>query len=424
MYFVEYLYEQLYEFISGLTIVDTHEHLPGREEDRPTETDVLGEYLTHYFSCDLISAGLSKIDLERCRDASLPLAGRWRLVEPYWNAARHTGYGRSLDIAARELYGIEGISAATIEELNGRFVAARKPGHYQKALKEKARIRTSLLDGFQPDKPCDRRYFTPVFRLDLYRGMFANGIASAYEKLNGVSPSGFDDWLEATEKTIDAALAAGCAALKIGDAYNRPLYYADTPRADAEAEYRRFRSGGKPDAFAFSENFQNFMTRFVLRLADERGMVVQIHTGLQEGNGNLLRNADPLLLNNLFLAYPNVVFDIFHMGYPFEHTLSALAKNFANVHIDMCWAHIISPSASVSALYEWLDSVPANKISAFGGDYCFVDGVVGHSIIARQNVSRALAMKVRDGAFDIEQAKDIAQMLLIRNPERIFKLVD
>ena len=166
------------------------------------------------------------------------------------------------------------------------------------------------------------------------------------------------------------------------------------------------------------------MTHFVLRLADERGMSVQIHTGLQEGNGNLLRNADPLLLNNLFLAYPNVVFDIFHMGYPFEHTLSALAKNFTNVHIDMCWAHIISPAASVSALYEWLDSVPANKISAFGGDYCFVDGVVGHSIIARQNVSRALAMKVRDGAFDIEQAKDIAQMLLIRNPERIFKLID
>lgn len=261
-----------------------------------------------------------------------------------------------------------------------------------------------------------------MFRLDLYRGIYSKDCASTYEALNGTPPAGFDSWLEATEKAIDAALAAGCAALKIGDAYDRPLYYADTPRTEAEEDYRRFRSCGQPDNFTFSEGFQNYMTRFVLDWANKRGMTVQIHTGLQEGNGNLLRNADPSLLNNLFMEYPNVVFDIFHMGYPFEHTLSALAKNFANVNIDMCWAHIISPAASVSALYEWLDSVPANKISAFGGDYCFVDSVVGHSIIARQNVSRTLAMKVKDGVFDLDEAKEIAVMLLIQNPERVFRL--
>jgi hypothetical protein len=44
-----------------------------------------------------------------------------------------------------------------------------------------------------------------------------------------------------------------------------------------------------------------------------------------------------------------------------------------------------------SALVEWLDTVPANKISAFGGDYIFVDGVYGHQYLARQNVARALA---------------------------------
>ena len=38
-------------------------------------------------------------------------------------------------------------------------------------------------------------------------------------------------------------------------------------------------------------------------------------------------------------------FDIFHIGYPYQQTLSALAKNFANVYIDMCWAHIISPDS-------------------------------------------------------------------------------
>jgi len=350
------------------------------------------------------------------------LPERWAILEPYWNAAKNTGYCRSISIAARELYGIDKISRETIEELNVRFMAARKPGHFQKALKEKAGIKTSLVDSFNPLIPCDKSFFTPVFRLDLYRGLVSKNSKRMFEELNGSPPAGFDSWLEATEKAIDTALAGGCAALKIGDAYQRPLYYTDTPAAEAKAEYSRFRASAQPDDFAFSEDFQNCMTRFVLKLASERGMTVQIHTGLQEGNGNLLRNSDPALLNNLFMDFPGVNFDIFHMGYPFEHTLSALAKNFANVNIDMCWAHIISPAASVSALYEWLDSVPANKISAFGGDYCFVDGVVGHSRIARQNVSRTLALKVLEGVFGLDEAKEIAQMLFVQNPERIFKL--
>ena len=74
-----------------------------------------------------------------------------------------------------------------------------------------------------------------------------------------------------------------------------------------------------------------------------------------------------------------------------------LAKNFPNVHLDMCWAHIVSPNASVLALQEWIDTVPLNKISAFGGDYLFVDGVYGHQHLARADVVRALAAKVEEG---------------------------
>ena len=48
----------------------------------------------------------------------------------------------------------------------------------------------------------------------------------------------------------------------------------------------------------------------------------------------------------------------------------------------MCWAHMISPTASINALIEYLDSVPTNKNSAFGGDYRFVDGVYGHQYLA------------------------------------------
>ena len=95
---------------------------------------------------------------------------------------------------------------------------------------------------------------------------------------------------------------------------------------------------------------------------------------------------------------------------------------FPNVLIDMCWAHIISPFACVVALEDFLDSVPYNKISAFGGDYLFVDGVYGHLHIARQNISHVLAEKVEQGLFSVAKSIDIAKALFYDNPKRIVQL--
>ena len=122
------------------------------------------------------------------------------------------------------------------------------------------------------------------------------------------------------------------------------------------------------------------------------------------------------------MQYKDVNFDIFHIGYPYQHTLSALAKVFPNVYIDMCWAHIISPTACVNSLVEWADSVPLNKINALGGDYCFIDGVSGHQHMARMNISRALAIKVEEGLFDVEEAKRIGKMMFYDTPKKLFRL--
>ena len=95
------VYDELFEYVKGLEIIDTHEHLPAFEELRERDTDILKEYLTQYFNSDLISAGLSIADYERVINNELPLMERWKLVEPYWEAARNTGYGRVLDISAK-----------------------------------------------------------------------------------------------------------------------------------------------------------------------------------------------------------------------------------------------------------------------------------------------------------------------------------
>ena len=53
------IYNSILDYVKTLEIIDTHEHLPGKEEHLVQNTDILKEYLLHYFSTDLVSSGLS-----------------------------------------------------------------------------------------------------------------------------------------------------------------------------------------------------------------------------------------------------------------------------------------------------------------------------------------------------------------------------
>jgi uncharacterized protein len=430
-------YNEILDHINSLEVIDTHEHLPCREEDRDMDADVLKEFLGHYFNSDLMSAGLPKEDYDRMIEEDLPIMEKWKMVEPYWELSRYTGYGRSLDIVARDLYGIEKIEGSTIEELNDKFLKTLKPGYFKKILKDKCRIRTSLLNvktldtKYDPREEwsihCDRELYSPVYRLeDLINPSFWSQIEKI-EKQSGIRITSLPRWLEATEVLIEKAYSMGAVALKNGLAYLRTLKFERVEKSAAEEEFNHiFRTKHRPDLkdrpVSTGKAFQDYMFHFILDIANRKNLIVQIHTGIQEGSGNILSNSNPEPLSNLFLEYPDVTFDIFHMSYPYQNKLTVLAKNFANVFIDMCWAHIISPNASINALLEWFDTVPLNKISAFGGDYGFIDGVYGHLKLAQQDVAKALSIKIDEGLFDVDKAKMVAKMLFYDNPKNIFKL--
>ena len=417
-------YDRILDRVMDLQIVDTHEHLPYREDAREKNTDVLKEWLQHYFSRDLISAGLPLKDYPKVLDHGRPLMERWDLVEPYWQAARHTGYGRSLAACARDLYGVPCINRSTISRLDDEFQKSLAPGHFRRVLKEKGRIAVSILDS---NLDCDRTWFRSTGNVGpLVRPRSCTEL-NAVAAEAGMTVTCLDEWLEACVRAARRYVERGAVCFKDSLAYVRPLAYERHTRAEAEIAFNRFladlhAADGETLGAIPGIAMQDFTMHWLLAEANRRGWAWQVHTGLLEGSGNLLANADPLRLCNLFLDYPHVRFDLFHIGYPWQHQVSALAKMFPNVTIDMCWAHIISPTACVDALAEWVDTVPLNKISAFGGDYCFIDGVYGHQLMARQNVSAALARKVNEGVLGLDDANEAARMLFVDNPRRLFGL--
>jgi len=410
-------YEHLLNYADNMKIIDTHEHLQPDRNYIGDQPDVLCDYLGHYITTDLTSAGMSEQDLNKVRDYKLDITERFKILEPYLNCVKNTSYYRSLEIAAKKIHKISEISAKTIGELNEKFKKAAVNEDYGRhIMKDICNIEMSINDNWSQDmKWSTTDLFVPTCQFS------PDSFIS--ENLT------FDEYCEKYRQYFLKQKTDGMKTIKNAEAYWRSLYYEDVEYSTAKELYgesvKKYIAAKEENPGAeidLPKKLRDYMMHVLLKTADENNFIIQIHTGLQEGMGNNLENSNPMLLRNLFAKYPNLTFDIFHMGYPYERELTVLAKTHANVYIDLCWAHIISPYAARNAFYEMLDVLPYTKILGFGGDYIFFDGVAGHVTLAKQDICAVLAKRVCGGECDIDLAEKILQSVLHGNAKRIFKL--
>ena len=314
-----------------------------------------------------------------------------------------------------------------------------KEGLYGHVLKEGSGIELSINDVSSVEM--DERFNVPVMNFDNYVLPTSRRDLRELSMVSGRSIHTIEDLLDSLKRHYDS-VAKRIVGVKIGLAYERKLSFDKTERGEAEKVFNRiyrtrtFESidvmpyGSRPLSrnvptgidLADAKPLQDYMVHLIIQLAGRYGHPVQIHTGLHEGNENIISNSNPDLLVNLFMEYPEVKFDVFHAGYPYFRELATIAKNFPNVYPDLCWIHIVSPKAARIILSEWLDMVPSNKILAFGGDYRFVEGVYGHIKIARRNVAKVLNEKVEEEEIGLKQAFSLSKKILRENAIKLFNL--
>jgi hypothetical protein len=406
--------------IHNIRLIDTHEHLITEEEriDRAPGLDFT--YLfSHYANEDLISASNLKGIMNIVFSSDFPMEDRWELFKPYFEEMRNTAYARAVLLAANDIYGISDINDDTYADLSEKIRENSKPGLYRRILKEKSGIDLSIVDGGH--RLHDTSFYRHVERFDRFIMVSSKTEISGLGKEYDMPVHSLEDYILVLRRSFEAGVEYKMVGVKSALAYQRVLKFNNTSADRAASVFDalfRDESVSKGDLKAL----QDYMMHRVLDLADEFGLPVQIHTGLQAGNGNDITNSDPTHLINLFMEHPGVDFCLFHSSYPYGGELSVLAKNFPNVFIDMCWTPVISPSYSTRYLSEWLETVPANKIMVFGGDYSVVEMVYAHSVFARRVVARVLCDKVASGYFSEEEAKSIASKLLRENALEIFRL--
>ncbi len=302
-----------------------------------------------------------------------------------------------------------------MDDLTAAMQKSIRPG-FTREVFDRAGIDVAMNHPFGPKLIYNPDFGKDCFVVDMVDS-FTNLPFIPLSQETGINILGLDDYLKAIDWYFDQ-FASEASAFKVGRAYDRPLFFRDAPKSEAEAIFNRViaanylnQQPGREELTAL----EDFIMHILCRKCGEVGLRMKFHTGLQEGNGNLITNSRAALMANLFSKYPKTGFDIYHISYPYQDELITLAKNFANVTINFCWMWIINPAAGRRALSEMLDTVPANKIHGFGGDYIFVEGVYGHAKIARREIARVLVEKIEEGRFSENYAIQIGNMLLRQN---------
>jgi len=193
------------------------------------------------------------------------------------------------------------------------------------------------------------------------------------------------------------------------------------PDADAVSIFAKVKNGSLTDEEA--GRLGVWMAHKGLELAPEYGLAVAIHCGLVWCCWNDFRVLNPLRLIPLLIRYKDTTFDLYHAGIPWVREIGVMGNQYPNVHLNLVWCHQISPYMTEHMLNEWIDLVPINKITGFAGDN--VDGpekTVGVLVLARENIARALARRLKRGQISESRAVDIARAWLYDNPKRIYNL--
>jgi hypothetical protein len=240
-------------------------------------------------------------------------------------------------------------------------------------------------------------------------------------------------------ESISSCLATGkVTSFKIGIPYHRSLFFTEPSLHEAEVAFARMMnvtvgttldqgpgSGIDQQSRISAEELrplQDYLTHQYVRRAEAEDVGVQVHTGYLAGNSSVLNNIRAMEMVPFIIRYPRVRFDLFHAGWPNTEEHAAIGKEFPNVWLNLCWAWTMNPVTMEEALDSWLASVPHTKIFGYGGDTESPICEYGYAQQARIGIARVLEKWIDRGDMTIEDAKEVATDIMLRNGCRFHKL--
>ena len=150
------LKRELIEFMRGLTIIDTHEHLMAEIDHLATEFTFY-DLLVPYVQFDLMSAGMPKEWLWRRPADDKEAQEYWKTIGPLWREVRGGAYARVLRRALKEFWDFDDLTDANWRDVGRAMNETNTPGLYERILVKRCGIRWYLNQN-QPNVYTDPKY--------------------------------------------------------------------------------------------------------------------------------------------------------------------------------------------------------------------------------------------------------------------------
>jgi predicted TIM-barrel fold metal-dependent hydrolase len=409
--------------VEATRFIDTHEHLCEEQvrlsRQGPDDWSVL---LAGYLGSDLLTAGMPQADFQKFFSKGLSPASKWKLVEPYWPAVKTTGYGQAARISIRCLYGVDDLSSETVERIQAGYEALRRPGYYRHILCDLARIESCQVNSTNPpfvESAQPTLLMQDISLIPMFVGPNIKGLSQP----TGITVSDLSNWHQVIDWWFDK-YSRYAVAVKSQNAYARDIDYDRVPAEAVESVFQK-RLTGESLGPEEQKRLEDHLFWYAVDRATRDKLPVKLHTGYYAGqNGmplsRLIHNAGSAC--ELCRRAPETAFVFMHTCYPYYEELIAVAKQWTNACVDMCWAWIINPIAAKDFLKKYLVTAPTSKILTFGGDYFNVEQVLGHAVIARRGIALALSELVEEGWLSLDDALGLVDPIMHGNARRLFRL--
>jgi predicted TIM-barrel fold metal-dependent hydrolase len=297
-------------------------------------------------------------------------------------------------------------------------------------------------------------FFAPAYRVNAFFFGYSTS-ATDHDGNNpySLSPRAFisdlNEYIGWVRDSLLAHQAGGCVTLKIPIAYDRGLDFDPVTDKAAQQAFARLTAasarqpkqaawnggehqlssnapGNSPGNIATLQDgsadpldvktFQDYLFFQICRMAADLDLPIQIHTGTGQG---LRTNA--VYLQPAIQSFPATRFVLLHCSYPWMQDISWLVSKYPNVFPDLSWLPLLSNRSATVMLHELIERASLDRIF-WGCDTWTAEESFGALLAFRHVLATTLAEKIITGYFTREDALLIIDAILLKNPQRFYKL--
>jgi uncharacterized protein len=235
----------------------------------------------------------------------------------------------------------------------------------------------------------------------------------------------FDGFLEAYRAALSNLRGSGYVGMKSVIAYRSGLQIEPVDRTAAAAAFKPVHQAARRDGALRIESkpLLDFLIVGAVEESARQEVPIQFHTGLGDPDLDLTK-VDPAALRLIFAdAYRAAPIVLLHSGYPYARSMAYLAAMFPNVYADFGEVQLFVAGGDLTAVVrELIGLAPASKL-LFSTDASLVPELYWLGAQAgRRTLGRVLDENIADGLIDQRTALEMAEMILWRNAERIYRL--